>query len=415
MTAKGSQPETIAIQMPLRPKTLGWYGVFRRITIFVIILLSCLDFANYFSITRGVAPKYTYIVLFSFSLPIIALEVTMLPRVLLSSFSIWYASFLTIVFVHLIFILLISSDIHADIVLTAFLVFLITSLLAMLTLYASINDLSFPIISASLIIPVFIVLDFVSPGTFYPIATIGSVLARGAGTFINPNRAGEAALLTLLLALPYLSYRSRVLFFIITGFGVLATFSRAAILGWFLLSTLCLYSRTLPRYFLALPVIAILGMLSVSTLLEYFLRSYLGIDGGITDILDRLTFIQSANTSDYSSNERLSLFLAGVNLFADYPFLGAGSGATNVWSYSSGPHNQLVLLASEYGLFGIILWLSMLLIAIRGDYFQNKSLQYAAAVMIGFFSMFSHNLIDSIYWLFTLAIVSRPAEVRKQL
>ena len=77
-------------------------------------------------------------------------------------------------------------------------------------------------------LPVLVIWDFLSPGALYPIGTDGTTVGRAAATFINANRAGEAMLLTFVLAIPVLrpSYRAALL--LLLGAGVIVTFSRAA-------------------------------------------------------------------------------------------------------------------------------------------------------------------------------------------
>ena len=87
----------------------------------------------------------------------------------------------------------------------------------------------------AVLIPITVIVDFLHPGVFYPLGTEGTVPGRAAATFINPNKAGEAMLLTFLLAIPVLRPRYRALLLFLVGAGVILTFSRGAILGWMLL------------------------------------------------------------------------------------------------------------------------------------------------------------------------------------
>ena len=105
----------------------------------------------------------------------------------------------------------------------------------------------------AVLIPITVIVDFLHPGVFYPLGTEGTVLGRAAATFINPNRAGEAMLLTFLLAIPVLRPRYRALLLLLVGVGVILTFSRGAILGWMLLWLFLLLRKAVPKYTLAGP------------------------------------------------------------------------------------------------------------------------------------------------------------------
>ena len=70
--------------------------------------------------------------------------------------------------------------------------------------------------------------DLAYPGTFSEVA------GRGAGLFINPNGAGMAIVVGCLIGLPVLPKYWRELFLVVSSLGVLATFSREAILAQFI-------------------------------------------------------------------------------------------------------------------------------------------------------------------------------------
>ena len=116
-----------------------------------------------------------------------------------------------------------------------------------------------------------VIVDFLNPGVFYPLDTEDAVLGRATATFINPNKAGEAMLVTLLLAIPVLRPRYRALLLLLVGAGVVLTFGRASILCWMLLWLFPLLRKAVPKYTLAVPLVA-LGVLPL--LLDSF-ESYL--------------------------------------------------------------------------------------------------------------------------------------------
>ena len=88
------------------------------------------------------------------------------------------------------------------------------------------------------------------------------------------------------------------------------------------------------------------------------------------------------------------------------PIFGAGAGATDLWWLGAGIHNQLVMLAAEYGVFGIALWTSLAVILWKGKYFPEKTFHLAVVTGFIFMSMFTHNMFDNLYWFLTFALVS---------
>jgi O-antigen ligase len=264
----------------------------------------------------------------------------------------------------------------------------------------------FPFLAVA--IPVLVIWDFLSPGMFYPLDTEGATPGRAAATFINPNRAGEAMLLTFVLAIPVLRPRCRAVLLLLLGAGVIVTFSRAAIVGALLLWAFLLLTRAVPKYTLALPLLA-LGVLPLLLgSFEDYLSGREDLSEGFANIQTRLEFFQDQVLDDQSAVSRAQILEAGVELFRQDPIFGAGAGATYLWSQREGTHNLPVMLAAEYGVFGIALWVWLAVILWRGSHFQDKRFQAATAAGFVFLSMFTHNMLDSLYWLLTFAIVAAP-------
>jgi O-antigen ligase len=257
----------------------------------------------------------------------------------------------------------------------------------------------------AVLIPVTVIVDFLHPGVFYPLGTEGTVPGRAAATFLNPNKAGEAMLLTFVLAIPVLRPLYRALLLFLVGAGVILTFSRGGILGWMLLWFYLVLRRGVPRYTLAVPLLA-LGVLPVLLVsFESYLAGRVDLSGHLDNLLDRLDFFRSRVLDDGSALERAQVLEAGLDLFLDQPIFGAGAAVTLLWSITA-IHNQLVMLAAEYGVFGIALWTSLAVILWKGKYFPEKAFQQAVVTGFVFLSMFTHNMFDYLYWFLTFALVS---------
>jgi len=139
---------------------------------------------------------------------------------------------------------------------------------------------------------------------------------------------------------------------------------------------------------------------------ESYLSGREDLADGLDNILTRLRFFQVPAFDDDSALERVLVLEAGLDLFLESPIFGAGAGATYLWSLRTVPHNQPVMLAAEYGVFGIALWVWLAVILWKGKYFQDKTFQLSVAAGFIFLSMFTHNMLDFPYWLLTFALIS---------
>lgn len=263
------------------------------------------------------------------------------------------------------------------------------------------------LVPVAILLPCAVMLDFTSPGLLYPLDTSGAVFGRAGAMFINPNLAGEAILLSFLLACAMIGAPGRVPLFLLAGAGALATFSRATILAWMLILLILVYRKTLPKSAMIATAVALALVLVYLGSFETYLHSRQEFDGASNNILARLDFFSSYSFDDDSSEERASVISAGWELFLQNPIFGAGAGATHFWSHRGSTHNQLLLLAAEYGLLGIFLWAWLLIMLWKGLFFEDKGLQYATACLFVFMSLFTHQMFDSsTYWLATFAMVS---------
>ncbi|RJG01288.1 O-antigen ligase family protein [Noviherbaspirillum sedimenti] len=259
----------------------------------------------------------------------------------------------------------------------------------------------------AVLLPSAIILDFINPGLLYPIGTDGAVLGRAAAMFINPTMAAEAVLLVFLFSCEATKAKYRMPLFILLGAGVLTTFTRSAMIAWVLLWPLLIAKRILPKSAIFVTAIVLgIFLLSLGTF-ENYLGNRQDFEGSFSNIQARLDFFSNAKLNDDSSQERAEVIRAGWDLFLQNPVFGAGAGATYFWSHRGSTHNQLLLMAAEYGILGIGLWVWMVILLWKGDFFQNKSLQLAIVFLFVFMSMFTHQMLDSAsYWLATFALAS---------
>lgn len=395
---------------------LSWYYTV-AIAASLAILFSNLPIYSYI-LRPDLLPKYFFFGLFALLAPLLVLKFHTLRSYLLSPFCLWAIVLVILNIIHLTSFSadggngaapFIDSQINtrSDFILTR-IQYVVFALLFGFAVFAS-NNTSYlrVFILLAIAIPSAILLDFVSPGLLYPIDTSGAVLGRAAAMFINPTTAAEAALLIFIFACAVVKPKYRVSLFVLTAAAILVTFTRSAIIAMVLLWAMFIYKRILPRSTVIVSVLLlVVGVMSFGAF-EAYLGGRQDFEGALENVQARLNFFSSAELTDDSSLERAAVVKAGWEVFLQNPVFGAGAGATQFWSLRASTHNQLLLLAVEYGLLGIVLWGWLAIILWNGRFFQSRGLQLAVFFLYVFMSMFTHLMLDSAsYWLATFALAS---------
>lgn len=393
----------------------------------LVLALSCAAiYANLpvygYVMQPALLPKFFFFAAFLLMAPLLLLRQSTLAAYLLSPFALWIGLFVLLNLCHLAGYpgsgrvagaWLIDNEAQAR--RAAILIrihYAVFALLLGFTIHASAGAAWLrALVLLALLAPCALLLDFLLPGALYPVDTGGAVLGRAAAMYINPNMAGEAVLLVFLLACALTPPRWRGPLLVLAGAAVLTTFSRAAILAWLLVCAILVLARTLPRSGFAMAALAVGIAVAAAGVFESYLLARSDFDDATGNILARLDFFSSFSLGDDSAGERADVVGAGWGLFLQNPVFGAGAGATQFWSHRGGTHNQLLMLAAEYGVFGIGLWAWMAAILVRGRFFEERGLQLALAFLFMFMSMFTHQMLDSAtYWFATFAIASsRPS------
>jgi len=376
-------------------------------TLVVAFCFIYLNIPNYYFEGAIFEPKYIYYAFVVLITPLMLLKLRKLLLYMASPFSLWV---LAEIFIHS-FGLLYGNEEVVHMVLTRIQYLTLALILGFAASIARTTESYEGIFRIlAITIPVLVVIDFISPGIFYPLNAPGTVIGRAAATFINPTMAGEAMLVTCLLAIPITRLQYRMPLLLLTGAGVIMTFSRGPILVWLLFSIFLLVARKLPKYSFFLAIIAVVFLPLLLAIFKSYLLERQDLDTGSSNIFARLDFFQTHSLNDNSAQERLSVLKAGWEIFLENPILGGGAGITNfktnLWPYEVNTHNQIVMLAAEQGIFGIALWAWLLVLLWRGRYFQDKRFQMVAAVGAFLMSFFNHNMIDNLYWPVTFALVS---------
>lgn len=359
-----------------------------------------------FALNKTLLPKYFYFGLIPILAPVLLLKPKAFLAYLVSPFPLWAFVIILLNIIHILNPIAGSNIGVVDLIGTRIQLFFVAIFLGFILSVTRTETYErlFPLLGV--FISCAVVLDFFSPGTLYPIGTDGSVLGRGAATFLNPTSAAEAMLIVFLTACTVVKLQYRMLLFMLTGIGIMATFTRSAIIAWVVFWIFLLFKRLLPRSAIVFTLVVLLAIPLLYGTFENYLNSRENSGESITNIQTRINFFFNPDLQDDSSEERLKVLKAGWELFLKNPISGAGAGVTNFWVYKAGTHNQLVMLAAEYGVLGIALWVWLAIILWRGRYLGNKNLQLAIFFLFIFMSMFTHNMFDSPYWLVTFALMA---------
>lgn len=375
-------------------------------TVLVLIFLNLPNYAN--ALSKSLAPKYFYAGFLVMLLPLL-LRFRTWVSYLFSPFALW--AFVVISF-NIVYWYGASSDgsIHRSALIATriqTLIFAVILGMCFANVRSSRFEKIFPALAVAL--PVMVLADFLVPGFFYPLDIDGAVRGRSAATLINPTTAGEVMLVLFLLACPVLKQSARTLLLLIVGAGIFLTFSRSGILAWLILWVVLAFTRVLPRSALILLAAVSAAAPILLASMQIYFETRQEFSPAMVDLQQRLNFFTSGGLKDGSALERSAVLSDGWQTFISNMVVGAGPGATESWPHaigSVGPHNQFVLLAAEYGMFGVAMWVSLGLIIWKGRYFQERALQQSMCLLFVLMTMFTHNMFDFQFWLLTFALVS---------
>jgi hypothetical protein len=249
-------------------------------------------------------------------------------------------------------------------------------------------------------------------------------LGRSAGFYVNPNIAGAALIVGMLLGLPAVPKQFREVFMLVIAVGVFTTLSRGALLcwgavtGWLLLSRSVRGKRLIVLSFAGATLAAsIAGALMASGELGYlrggaekFVRQRLSI--GNKEQLD----------ADMSASSRSHLAMHALEMFGERPLLGHGVGATIEWNEPESTHNVYVRELAEYGIAGA--WIAPLLLLIgwrsvsatdgtrgaqngdAGDASIRRATAGAFVLFMALWGFFSHNVLDDPFMLIGVGLIA---------
>ncbi len=224
--------------------------------------------------------------------------------------------------------------------------------------------------------------------------------SRVSGTWFNANAAGEAIVLSLLLARNAFSRWALALVFTLAGMAMIFTGSRSGMAILAVVGAYLLFQRRLPMVYLGVPIALVIFF---STFLVYIedIAVYFGRDSGIADTLNRLEYFSGDVEEDESSASRRDAVTFAFKNSLEHPIIGHGIRYVDkVWNV--GPHNLVASLAYLYGLTGLLMWLGLCYVLYMHR--TTKRWMNPELVVFVWYSMFTHNLLESNYWFIFLAL-----------
>ena len=255
-----------------------------------------------------------------------------------------------------------------------------------------------------IIIPLILIYGFIDPTFFHSrVKDTYNVLGRSGGTWFNPNIAGEAVLLGLIMARGWAPKILYIIAFCLAGVAVMATGSRAAMMGWLLLCLYCLRSGDLPKIFFALPVLLGVFYSSVLIFVEDLLESIPEHAAGADNLMSRLQFMAGdADLAEGGGDQRSIIVVSAMMEALERPFLGHGHDYADNMEVGAGSHNLIVQLWHMHGLLGLLVVGSLAYILYRyttGHRFLNINM-----LAFAWFTLFTHNIFESNVWLMFFAM-----------
>ncbi|MGO9460342.1 MAG: O-antigen ligase family protein [Rhodomicrobium sp.] len=383
--------------------------------IFTIVLIY-LNIPTYLeAFYPSLLPKYWYFGMAALYAPWILASLSGNAPYSHAPFTMWAAAFTSLLAIHLLVALSDNETVRADIIATTLQYVVLAALqgMAFSAIPQKHYSFIFPLISAA--IAATLIVDFVFPNTLYATREVGTVVGRAGGTYFNSTRAGEGLIITLIFSFIRLRGLPLLLLLLFSGAATLLTFSRAAIMGWVLLWPIALYNRILPRYTYGVLFGVVFVLPIVTTTIVTYMSTSPELLEGLNNIQNRLLFFENYSLEDDSGSARSEILAIGLQTFLDHPIFGAGSGYTYVWQYGISTHNEVALFLAEYGLIGLFFWIWLLAILWNGRYFAKRWHQISAALYFVYFSMFTHNMLDAIYWTFSFALFALRSKARESL
>lgn len=232
------------------------------------------------------------------------------------------------------------------------------------------------------------------------------VEGRAAGLFVNPNISGQQLVFGMVISVLILPKKYRWWLCLFVGTGVILTFSRGAILLWMIAILGLAWGNTfvIKRTVSVLSIGAAVTILTITLAAGNWIGVFksIGLDSYLNDNTSSRIGESFLEQNDYSSKTRRYVAEKGISMFFDNPAIGYGVGATGQKATAISPHNMYIYIALQYGIIGLIMFLSLIWLLWEGNSYQAK----IVAVLYAVGGMFSHNNLEQASVIVVLALVT---------
>jgi O-antigen ligase len=290
------------------------------------------------------------------------------------------------------------------------------------TAVVTIESKRFPLVLAVLstlvLASVFNWWDALRPHVFVPLGIEGGAAGRGAGLFINSNRAAAFVLAATITLLPFVPLHMRGILLLVGFVGIAPTFSRSGLLCAGIVVVLAVALKLIKRAQVLLLVLAI-PLIAAGTAVYYDVLLSSSDDPNLNRIVQRLNWFQDMESDD-SIEDRIYPAIRAWEMFLDAPVTGKGVGVTSRPLLGDGTHNMYLLLMAEQGFLGLLLYLSLIgLLAWRGWTLSREAVSpqladvgramLLYAMFIAFYGFFSHSILEEPHGIFLMAFITAAA------
>jgi O-antigen ligase len=242
---------------------------------------------------------------------------------------------------------------------------------------------------------------------------------RVFGFYGNSNGAGFALILCIIFSVDLIQPKYRFPFVLLGGIGILPTFSRGAMLCWFLTVIILFITKIIPRY--QIPYISF-SLITIFIILQLQLTNLSSLerpDGSpllSQDMQDRIAWIAnpfSSKSQKIDNNSRVDLIQQSWQKFAEKPFSGNGLDSSQTQfsvGLSQDPHNMYLKLMVEHGFLGVFIYPLLILATIWKARRETKKIGIVFATNLLIWGVFSHNIIDDFYVLVAFGLMASMAK-----
>ncbi len=215
---------------------------------------------------------------------------------------------------------------------------------------------------------------------------------RVGGLYENPNANGYSMALGLFVGQYFLPRSIRFVFAICVGLAVLVTVSRSAIMLWVIVVFCSMWAGAYSKHRLPAKIFAIFVTAGLSGLLVTGQVPNLVESVGLSQLMSAdMTERLSGNfltQDDGSTATRRDLVAENLERFTANPIFGMGLGASSSAEFDAevGSHNMLLRMAVELGVFGVLIYLALLIVPIM----SNSAQGFLFVIFYFFTNLFTH-------------------------